>query len=100
MVSKLMPAVFGPVFGLIGVFCGGLINDRLLRKNLDAQTRLARDAADNARDLAEAKAKQEREFSERRGKLEIGNSFVQWQLKQLSERCVQCLANRMRCIVT
>jgi len=68
--GSIMPAVFG----LLGVFLGGIINAFMADRS-----------AKNAKQLADAKATQERELAENRAKLEIGNSFVQWELKQLSE---------------
>jgi hypothetical protein len=62
------------LFGLLGVFVGGLINWFMQRVLLDHQRSLANKAALQEVNLANAKEK-----------LEIGNSFVQWQLKQLSE---------------
>jgi hypothetical protein len=61
--SVLMPAVIG----LVGVLVGGVIN-------FFAQRSLSEGAAKNDLELAEARAK-----------VEFGNAFVQWQLKQLAE---------------
>ena len=55
----LMPAIFG----LIGVLLGGTINYCIQNKLF----------------------KHQKKISENRAKFEVGNSFVQWQLKQLSE---------------
>lgn len=68
------PALFGLGGSLLGVVVGGLITAWIQRK------RMAHD-----KQLADDKATHERGLAENRAKLEIGNSIVQWQLKQLSE---------------
>lgn len=84
------------LFGLIGVLVGSLINYWIQKKLMMHQKQLAETAAAATKQLAEKAATatrqladdtagQERELAEQRAKLEIGNSFVQWQLKQLSE---------------
>jgi hypothetical protein len=57
--KTVMPAIVG----LLGVVAGGILQAF----------------------LADKKTKEERLLAENRAKLEIGNSFVQWQLKQISE---------------
>lgn len=79
------PALLSLVGSLVGVLLGAIVTIGTQRRLLVHQRALAEDQAKNARDLAEAKATQDREFASNRAKLEIGNSFVQWQLKQLSE---------------
>ncbi len=80
-IGSIMPALFG----LFGVFLGGVINVFMADRSANNAKRLADDAASHTKKLADAKAMQERELAENRAKLEIGNSFVQWELKQLSE---------------
>ena len=74
---------------LLGVVVGGLItglvNFLMQRRLLTHQKVLADEAARQAQELATAKSAQERELASKRAELEIGNAFVQWQLKQLSE---------------
>lgn len=67
-------SITAAVFGLVGVIVGGFINAFMQYLLMRRQTQ-----------LADVKATQERELAENRAKLEIGNSFVQWELKQLSE---------------
>ena len=83
------PVWIGAGSGLLGVIVGGaiggIVNFLMQRRLLTHQKALADEAANRAEALADAKATQERELASRRAELEIGNSFVQWQLKQLSE---------------
>jgi hypothetical protein len=76
--GKLGPSIITGLAGLFGVLCGGIINMRLQRAGVAVQAQLAKD-------LAIQKANQETDLAERRTRFEIGNSLVQWQLKQLSE---------------
>jgi hypothetical protein len=75
--------------GFLGVVIGGAITFFTTfftqRRLITNQRDLAEKAAKDTKELADAKAAQERELAGNRAKLEIGNSFVQWQLKQLSE---------------
>jgi len=75
--------------GLLGVVIGAVITSltqRYLAERAAQSNKVLADAkAAQERELANAKATQERELAENRARLEIGNSFVQWQLKQLSE---------------
>lgn len=73
-----MPVILGLLGSFFGVVIGGAIT-------FCTQWTLAEKAAEHTRALANDKAAQERKLAENRAKLEIGNSFVQWQLKQLSE---------------
>jgi hypothetical protein len=72
------PVILGLLGSLLGVVVGGTIT-------FFTQRTLTERAAEHTSKLADAKAAQERELAENRAKLEVGNSFVQWQLKQLSE---------------
>lgn len=69
----------------LGVLLGAIVTFVTQTRLLLHQQSQAERAAEQARQLADAKAAQERELASRRAALEIGNSFVQWQLKQLSE---------------
>lgn len=79
------PALLGLVGSFLGVLVGGVLTVYTQRKLLSHQKTLADTAANHARQLADAKALQDRDLAENRAKIEIGNSFAQWQLKQLSE---------------
>lgn len=79
------PALLSLGGSLVGMFLGALVTIWTQQKLLAHQRVLAEDQSKSARDIAEAKATQERELASGRAKLEIGNSLVQWQLKQLSE---------------
>jgi len=79
------PAELGLLGSLLGVVIGGAITFFTQRRIITNQRDLAEKAAQDTKALADAKAAQERELAENRAKLEIGNSLVQWQLKQLSE---------------
>jgi hypothetical protein len=68
------PALLAFSASLIGVIVGALVALLTQRKLLAHQERLSDVGAKNAKELAADRAK-----------LEIGNSIVQWQLKQLSE---------------
>lgn len=76
-------------FGLLGILIGGIITFLttffMQQRLITHQQDLAEKAAEHTRELADDKAAQERELAGNRARLEIGNSFVQWQLKQLSE---------------
>jgi hypothetical protein len=85
MSTNIWMAVIPALSGLFGVIVGGVINAWIQNKALANTKRIADEAAANARMLAEAKAGQERELAESRARLEIGNSLVEWELKQLSE---------------
>jgi len=76
---KAKPPDYVPAFitfasGLIGAVLGAFIALMTQRRALAAQTQLTERSADHAKQLADAKSK-----------LEIRNSFAQWQLKQLSD---------------
>jgi len=71
-------AAVGLIGSLSGLLLGGIITFLTQRYVADKN-------AAHAKQLADAKAVQERELAENRARLEIGNSFVQWQLEQLSE---------------
>ena len=73
------------IMGFLGVVIGGLITVWMQRRLLAHQEKLATQSAENAINLANLAAKDDRVLASDRAKLEIGNSFVQWQLKQLSE---------------
>jgi hypothetical protein len=79
------PVLIPAAGGLLGVAIGAFVTYLMQRRLLLHQQRLASEAAEQNKQLAEAKAAQERELASKRAALEIGNSFVQWQLKQLSE---------------
>ncbi len=83
MMSTLLPAGIAALAAIVGVFIGGLVNDRLQRARLVQEERVAGAKADLETRLAEARAKQERELAEKQAKLQIGNAVVEWQLKQL-----------------
>lgn len=78
-------AWIGSLFGFLGVLAGGLVTYLTQGRLLENQQVLADKATTHATELAEAKATQELLLAENRAKIEIGNSFVQWQLEQLSE---------------
>lgn len=69
-----VPAYLAFGSGLLGTLVGSLVSWSTQSRSLKSQALQAERAAEHARQLAEARAK-----------LEIGNSFVQWRLKQLSE---------------
>jgi hypothetical protein len=73
------------IIGFLGVLIGGLITVWMQRRLLAHQETLANQTAHNAISLANLAAKEDRALASDRAKLEIGNSFVQWQLQQLSE---------------
>jgi hypothetical protein len=79
------PAYLGLVGSLFGVLVGGLITVFTQGRLLVHQKSLAEKAADHAKQLADARALQDSNLADKRARLEIGNSFAQWQLKQLSE---------------
>ena len=69
-----VPAYLAVAGALIGALTGGFVTWRTQSRALKSQSEQAQRSAEHARELAEARAK-----------LEIGNNFVQWRLKQLSE---------------
>lgn len=79
------PLKFSLVGTLGGVILGGIVTILVQRKILANQLKLAQDAATNAKLLADAKAKQDRELAQDRATLEVRAAIVQWRLKQLSE---------------
>ena len=79
------PAWISAIGAFVGLIFGAIVTFRTQKRLLLHQQSLAEQAAEHTRQLAEAKAAQERDLASRRTGLEIGNSFVQWQLKQLSE---------------
>lgn len=94
--TDYMPAVLGLIGSLLGVLIGGFITFRNQTKSIESQWKIAKEsvesqwnlaekAAAHTKGLADAKADQERELARNRAGLEIGNSLIQWQLKQLSE---------------
>lgn len=62
------------LFSFVGVLVGAALSVWSLNKNLAHQV-----------GLADIKGEQERQLAEKRAAIDIGNSFAQWQLKQLSE---------------
>lgn len=83
LTEKANKVDYAPVIlGLLGSFFGVVIGGGI---TFFTQWTLAEKAAEHTRELADDKAAQERELAGNRARLEIGNSFVQWQLKQLSE---------------
>lgn len=79
------PAYLSLAGSFFGVLMGGLITVFTQGRLLAHQKSLADTAAGHAKQLADAKARQDGDLAEKRARLEIGNSFAQWQLKQLSE---------------
>jgi hypothetical protein len=73
LLTTLMPALIAALAGLTGVFIGSIGNERLQK------ARLGQEAI-----LANSKAQQERELSEKQAKLQIGSAVIDWKLKQLS----------------
>lgn len=69
----VLPSLIAALAGLAGVLIGSYGNERLQK------VRLAQEAV-----LANAKAQQERDLSERQAKFEIGTAVIDWELKQLS----------------
>lgn len=80
-----LPTMLAFAGGLLGVAVGGVISVLTQRKLLAHQVAEAEKTAFNTRQLANDKAEQERKLAADRSKLEVGNSFVQWQLQQLKE---------------
>jgi len=78
-VNKLSPpslftTALPALTGLLGVFIGGIINERLQKARLNQEAT-----------LAASKAQQDRELSEKQAKLQIGSAVIDWKLKQLSQ---------------
>jgi hypothetical protein len=80
-----VPAYLACAGALVGVLIGGCITVFTQRRLLAYQTMALGRAETHSANLAEAKFQQDRELARARAQIEIGNSFVQWQLKQLSE---------------
>jgi hypothetical protein len=80
-----MPVLLGLGGSFVGLVLGAFVTFRTQRRLLSHQKELATEAAKSAADIANAKASHDESLASARAKLEIGNSFVQWQLKQLSE---------------
>ena len=78
-------AWIGLLSSLGGVAVGALVTLLTQRRMLAHQNELADKAASNAIEISERRVAQDRELAAARARLEIGNSFVQWQLKQLSQ---------------
>lgn len=79
------PAILGLAGSFFGVLVGSVLAVVTQRKLLAHQKNLADTAAAHARYLADAKAAQDIALVNNRAKIEIGNYFAQWQLRQLSE---------------
>lgn len=80
-----MPVLLGLGGSFVGLVLGAFVTFRTQRRLLSHQKELATEAAKSAAEIANAKAIHDESLASARAKLEIGNSFVQWQLKQLSE---------------
>ena len=78
-------ALISSGFGFIGLIIGACITWFTQRKLLTHQQTLADSATKQTTELANAKAAHELQLAENRANIEVSNSFVQWQLKQLSE---------------
>lgn len=83
ILSTLLPALIAFLAAIVGVLIGGWVNYELQRRRLVQEEKIASDRAEHEKLLADAKASQERELSERQSKLQIGSAVVEWQLKQL-----------------
>jgi hypothetical protein len=83
--TDYVPAVLSLLGTLGGIMIGAVVTFLTQTRLFSNQQKVADQAAKQARELADQRALHERELASNRAKLEIGNSLVQWQLKQLSE---------------
>jgi hypothetical protein len=83
LIATLLPAAIAAAAALGGILIGGLLQDRMQRARLLQEKAIADEKSTHERDLATAKASQDRELAEKQAKLQIGNAVVDWQLKQL-----------------
>jgi hypothetical protein len=98
LLTTLLPSLIAFVGALAGVLAGCLVNERIQKTRLENEARLDGEKATLDKELAESKARQERELSEKQAKLQIGSAVIDWEIKQSSQlymdRCEHCWGNR------